>query len=46
VLQAGTVSAAFLATVFISNVPEPIAATSGLLQSGWTRARVLGSGAW
>jgi zinc transporter, ZIP family len=34
VLQAGTVSAAFLAAVFISNVPEAIAATSGLLQSG------------
>jgi ZIP family zinc transporter len=42
VLQAGTVSAAFLVAVFISNVPEAIAATSGLLQSGWTRARVIG----
>ena len=42
VLQAGTVSVAFLVAVFISNVPEAIAATSGLLQSGWTRARVLG----
>jgi zinc transporter, ZIP family len=41
-LQAGTVSAAFLVAVFISNVPEAVAATSGLLQSGWTRARVLG----
>jgi zinc transporter ZupT len=36
------VSAAFLVAVFISNVPESIAATSGLLQSGWTRARVIG----
>jgi zinc transporter, ZIP family len=42
VLQAGTVSAAFLVAVFISNVPESIAATSGLLQSGWARARVIG----
>jgi ZIP family zinc transporter len=41
VLQAGTVSVAFLVAVFISNVPEAVAATSGLLQSGWTRARVL-----
>jgi ZIP family zinc transporter len=42
VLEAGTVSAAFLAAVFISNVPESVAATSGLLASGWTRVRVLG----
>jgi ZIP family zinc transporter len=41
VLQQGSVSAAFLVAVFISNVPEAVAASSGLLQSGWTRARVL-----
>ena len=38
----GGVSAAFLAAVFISNLPEAIAATSGLAQSGWSRGRVLG----
>jgi zinc transporter, ZIP family len=38
----GSVSAAFLAAVFISNLPESIAATSGLAQAGWSRARLLG----
>ena len=38
----GGVSAAFLAAVFISNLPESIAATSGLAQSGWSRAKILG----
>ena len=42
VLQQGTVSAAFLVAVFLSNLPEAVAATSGLLQSGWARGRVLG----
>jgi zinc transporter, ZIP family len=36
------VSAAFLVAVFLSNVPEAVAATSGLLQAGWARGRVLG----
>jgi ZIP family zinc transporter len=36
------VSVAFLAAVFISNVPEGIAATSGLRASGWTARHVLG----
>ena len=36
------VSVAFLAAVFISNFPEGLAGTSGLLQSGWTRSKVLG----
>ncbi|HEX5451066.1 MAG TPA: hypothetical protein VFW86_01640, partial [Candidatus Limnocylindrales bacterium] len=42
VLQRGTVSAAFLVAVFLSNLPEAVAATSGLLRSGWARSRVLG----
>ena len=42
VLQAGEVSAAFLVAVFLSNLPEAIAASSGLTQSGWHRSRILG----
>jgi zinc transporter, ZIP family len=42
-LLGGTgVSVAFLAAVFISNVPEGIAATSGLRTSGWASSRILG----
>jgi ZIP family zinc transporter len=40
VLQDGKVSAAFLVAVFLSNLPEAIGATTGLLQSGWSRLRV------
>jgi ZIP family zinc transporter len=42
VLQAGTVSSAFLVAVFVSNLPEAIAATSGLAKSGWRTSRILG----
>jgi ZIP family zinc transporter len=42
VLEAGKVSAAFLVAVFLSNLPEAIAATSGLSEAGWARSRVLG----
>jgi ZIP family zinc transporter len=38
----GSVSAAFLAAVAISNVPEAVAATSGLRKSGWPGRRLLG----
>ena len=34
------VSAAMVVAVFISNVPEGIAASKGLLASGWTRTRL------
>jgi zinc transporter, ZIP family len=37
----GSVSAAFLIAVALSNVAESIAATSGLAQAGWSRMRVL-----
>jgi ZIP family zinc transporter len=36
------VSAATVAAVFISNLPEAIAATTGLAQSSWPRPRILG----
>lgn len=42
VLEEGTVSAALLVAVFLSNLPEAIAATSGLAKSGWDRGRILG----
>jgi ZIP family zinc transporter len=42
VATGGAVSAAFLAAVAISNVPEAVAATSGLSKSGWPARRLLG----
>ncbi len=37
----GGVSAAVVAAVFISNLPEGLASTAGLVRDGWSRARVL-----
>lgn len=42
VLEAGTVSAAFLVAIFLSNLPEAIAATTGLVRAGWQRTRIVG----
>ena len=42
VLEAGKVSAAFLVAVFLSNLPEAIAASSGLSRAGWRTRRILG----
>src|SRR5947207_1049031 len=42
IVVSGTVSAAFLVAVALSNVPEAVAATSGLARSGWSGGRVLG----
>ena len=42
VLEAGKVSAAFLVAVFLSNLPEAIAATTGLSDAGWKKSRLLG----
>jgi len=42
VLEEGSVSLAFLAAVFLSNVPEAVAATSGLTTAGWARRHVFG----
>jgi ZIP family zinc transporter len=36
----GVVPVAVVVGVFVSNVPEALSATTGLLQGGWTRARV------
>jgi zinc transporter, ZIP family len=41
ILQGGAVGVAYLAAVFISNLPEAIASTSGLVSGGWKKARVL-----
>lgn len=38
----GTVSAAMVAAVFISNIPEAVSSTSGLRASGWSAARLFG----
>src|SRR5215212_688884 len=36
------VSVAFLAAVFLSNLPEALSSTAGLYNSGWARQRILG----
>ena len=41
IFEGGAVGAAYLAAVFISNLPESISSTSGLLTSGWLKARIL-----
>ena len=41
-LSGGEVSIAFVAAVFISNLPEGLAASVGLRRSGWTPARIIG----
>jgi ZIP family zinc transporter len=41
IFQGGAVGAAYLAAVFISNLPEAISSTSGLLSGGWKKSRVL-----
>jgi zinc transporter, ZIP family len=38
----GEVSVAFLAAVFISNLPEGLAASTGLRASGWSPGRIVG----
>jgi zinc transporter, ZIP family len=42
VLESGTIGVAVLAAVFLSNLPESIAATSGLRSSGWGWGSVYG----
>jgi ZIP family zinc transporter len=41
IYEGGAVGAAYLAAVFISNLPESISSTSGLLTGGWKKSRVL-----
>jgi zinc transporter, ZIP family len=41
IFEGGAVGAAYLAAVFISNLPESISSTSGLVSSGWKRSKIL-----
>jgi zinc transporter, ZIP family len=41
IFQGGAVGAAYLIAVFISNLPESISSTSGLIKGGWKRSRIL-----
>jgi ZIP family zinc transporter len=40
-LQTGKIGASMLVAVFVSNMPEAVAATTDLLQDGWTKARIV-----
>jgi zinc transporter, ZIP family len=40
-LEGGAISVAMLTAVFLSNLPEAVAATSGLAAGGWRRGQVL-----
>ena len=40
ILEGGTVSLAMLVAVFISNLPEAIAGTTGMKAGGWTKTKV------
>jgi ZIP family zinc transporter len=41
IFEGGAVGAAYLAAVFISNLPESISSTSGLATSGWAKSRIM-----
>jgi ZIP family zinc transporter len=41
-LGGGAIGISYLTAVFISNLPEAIASTTGLIAGGWSRSRVLG----
>jgi ZIP family zinc transporter len=41
ILETGTVSVAMLAAVFISNLPEAIAGSSGMRAGGWGRVKIM-----
>jgi ZIP family zinc transporter len=41
ILEGGTVSLAMLVAVFISNLPEAVAATTGMRSDGWSRTKIL-----
>jgi ZIP family zinc transporter len=42
IFQGGEVGVAYLAAVFISNLPESISSSTGLVTSGWKKRNVLG----
>jgi zinc transporter, ZIP family len=41
IYEGGAVGAAYLAAVFISNLPEAISSTSGLVTAGWQHSRIM-----
>ncbi|TRW45691.1 ZIP family metal transporter [Georgenia yuyongxinii] len=41
IFEGGAVGAAYLAAVFISNLPESISATTGLASGGWKKSHIL-----
>ena len=41
IFEGGAVGAAYLTAVFISNLPESISSTAGLVSGGWSRARIV-----
>jgi ZIP family zinc transporter len=41
IFKGGAVGVAYLAAVFISNLPEAISSTTGLARSGWRTSRIL-----
>ena len=41
IFEAGTVSLAMLVAVFISNLPEAIAGTTGMRAGGWSKAKII-----
>jgi ZIP family zinc transporter len=40
--QDGSIAAAVVVGVFVSNVPEALSGTTGLARAGWTRGRIIG----
>src|SRR4051812_13957277 len=42
ILQGKGIGAAYVTAVFVSNLPEAIAATTGLVADGWRRLHILG----
>jgi zinc transporter, ZIP family len=41
IYEGGAVGAAYLAAVFISNLPEAISSTAGLVSAGWAHSRIM-----
>src|SRR3954447_4789803 len=41
IFEGGKVGAAYLIAVFISNLPEAVSSTAGLVTGGWKRSRIL-----
>jgi len=41
IYESGAVGAAYLTAVFVSNVPEAVSSTAGLVASGWRSRRIL-----